>query len=234
MTDQTKTPTTETGEAIPDFLKAKPEDRAKPASPRVQENIAGSAVISETNKEKIAAVAKKMKAEGRFTGKRKDGTPASEPKKTASADTTKPVGESKKAKAPKAATKKEAAPELTEEQKTGTPRRSIVPGRFKAEYSQHNDTCGDRVALALKAYTTTVNADGRPSLDLKKLEEVAKANGLEEDWQRYLPLNNGQKRMNISNKLRGLIKNDETVVIGSRRFAKAGLIKEGKPQPIAA
>ena len=102
-------------------------------------------------------------------------------------------------------------------------RRSIVPAKFKQAYSQHQDTCGDKIGLTLKAATTKKNEDGRDTLDLAALKAIASANGLTEALDGYITkgLNNGQLRMNIGNKLRGMLKNEEKVVIGKQTFANA-------------
>lgn len=102
-------------------------------------------------------------------------------------------------------------------------RRSIVPARFKERYAKHDDSCGDRVAAALKKATTTQDSEGRDKCDLKALKEIATANGV---WNpKYASLNAGQQRMNVGNRLRGMIKNDETVTIGSTRYGQSGLVK---------
>lgn len=100
-------------------------------------------------------------------------------------------------------------------------RRSIVPAKYKANYAKHNNTCGDDIALELKAATTKQDPDGRDVLDVETLWAIAKANEL--DVTKYVSLNNGQKRMNVSNKLRGLLKAGKDVVIGKRTFAAADL-----------
>lgn len=97
------------------------------------------------------------------------------------------------------------------------PQKSIVPVRFKAKYAEHNDSNGDRVALALKTATTTKNADGRTAVDLEALAKIAADNGI--DMAAYAKLNVGMKRMNVGNRLRGMLKNEKPVVIGKQRFA---------------
>ena len=109
-------------------------------------------------------------------------------------------------------------------------RRSIVPNRFKAEYSKHGGTCGDDMALELKAATTTVNADQRPCLDLPAIKAIAEANGI--NWRPYEGLNNGQWRMNIGNKLRGRLAKGLDVKVGKRTFKAEDY--EPKPRPVKA
>lgn len=99
------------------------------------------------------------------------------------------------------------------------PSKSIVYPKYKKVYAEHRDTCGDKMGIALKDATTTENAHGRECLDLKKLAGVAKANGL--SLRPYSKLNNGQKRMVIGNKLRGLTEAGKVVVINDKRFAGA-------------
>jgi len=94
--------------------------------------------------------------------------------------------------------------------------RSIVPMKFKARYSSKGGTCGDDMALELKAATTTLNADKRETLDVEALWTIAKVNEI--DVAKYLNLNNGQKRMNVGNKLRGLLNQGKDVVVGGRTF----------------
>jgi hypothetical protein len=100
------------------------------------------------------------------------------------------------------------------------PAKSIVPVAFKKVYAANNDTCGRPLNVTLKDYTTTKNADGRDALDLDRLQEVALANGFDAKAL-YGHLNRGQQRMNVGNRLAGLVKQGKTVVIGKRKFANA-------------
>ncbi len=95
-------------------------------------------------------------------------------------------------------------------------KKSIVPMKFKERYKTHGGTCGDDMALELKAATTTRNADKREVLDVDALWAIAKVNEI--DVTRYVNLNNGQKRMNVGNKLRGRLAAGADVVIGARQF----------------
>lgn len=164
---------------------------------------------------------------------------ASEPK-SAPVVAAEPAPKAKPAKAAKPASEpkvKAAKPaKATKPTKNAEPasppviRRSIVPLRFKQQYAQHNDTNGDRVATVLKQATTTVNADGRECLDLAALTAIAAANGI--DVAKYASLNNGQKRMNVGNRMRGMLKNGQKVVIGKQTFANAEKAL-AKPEPKA-
>lgn len=117
-----------------------------------------------------------------------------------------------KAPAKKAKTKKASA-KSTKGKKAKKQANSLVPARYKEKYAAHDQSNGDTIAKRLKEATETTNADGRPCLDEPKLKAIAKANGI--DYTPYAHLNNGQKRMNVGNKLRGLVKSGTPVKIGS-------------------
>lgn len=182
------TTATHTEDAIPDFLKV--ENRTAKASNGVT----------------IAAPTKTVEVLDKATGiKAKVEKPAK-------------ARAPKAAKAPKPgkvvkASHKPANVVATED----NPQKSIVPVRFKAKYAEHNDSNGDRVALALKAATTTKNKDGRDAVDLDALAKIAADNGI--DMAAYSKLNVGMKRMNVGNRLRGMLKNEKPVTIGKQRFA---------------
>lgn len=108
------------------------------------------------------------------------------------------------------------------------PSKSIVPPKYKVVYSAHQGTNGDNVAMALKAMEA-INEAGRPTIDWATMQEIAKANEI--DLSAYAHLNAGQKRMNLGNKLRGMIKAGRTVVIGKRRIAT---LKAAEPVAQAA
>ena len=150
--------------------------------------------------------------------KRSPVAPASKPgSNTAKAAPVKakPAKAAKPAKQVKAKAVKEAKADV---------RRSIVPSQYKVKYAATEGTCGDRLALALKEATTTKNKDGRDCLDVAALKTIAKANGV--DVSKYDSLNNGQKRMDVGNKLRGKLLAGETVKVGSQQFtSKTGMTK---------
>lgn len=179
-------------EGIPDFLKRTPAPQAE----------AGSAAIKDALKAASADAAAGAKA------KAEKKTKAAKPAKVAA-----PKAE-KKAKAAKPAHKPSTIASTPD-----NPAKSIVPVRFKQAYAAHNDTCGRPLNVALKEATTTKNDDGRDCLDVPALRAIAKENGI--DFKPYEGLNNGQKRMNVGNKLAGLIKAGTTVTIGKRKFANA-------------
>lgn len=136
------------------------------------------------------------------------------------AKAAKPVVEQAAPEAPAPVTKSTPVTDAPALNADGTPiekvRRSIVPMKFKERYSKHGGTCGDDMAMELKAATTTRNADKREVLDVEALWAIAKSNKI--DVAKYLDLNNGQKRMNVGNKLRGRLAAGADVVIGARTF----------------
>lgn len=133
---------------------------------------------------------------------------------------TAPVKSATKKASTKPASKKASAKvEAAVAEAQSDNRRSIVPKKFKAIYAAHDGTNGDKLAAALKLATTTKNEDGRECLDEPALAKIAKENGV--DYAAYKHLNNGQKRMNVGNKLRGMLKGGERVQIGKQVFADA-------------
>lgn len=76
--------------------------------------------------------------------------------------------------------------------------------------------CGDAVADALKG------------ADLDALTEFANANGVDTD--KYAHLNNGQRRMNIGNRLRNMVKKGEIGVDQLADIARAEIKVKAKPE----
>lgn len=98
-------------------------------------------------------------------------------------------------------------------------KRSIVPASYKEKYAEHNDTCGSSLSMFLKEQTTGKNADGREALLVDELFAIAKANEI--DVTKYVGLNNGQKRMNVYNRLVGRLNDGKDVKVGKRVFRAA-------------
>ena len=112
-----------------------------------------------------------------------------------------------------------AQPAVTVKSGKGGKRAAKAAKAAKAalvETAKHGGTCGDDMALELKAATTMLNADKRETLDLAALKAIAAENGI--DTAKYEGMNNGQWRMNIGNKLRGALKGGKDVTIGKRTF----------------
>lgn len=117
-------------------------------------------------------------------------------------------------KAPKArkAAKRSTDEDGEDEGEDDQPVATIVKPKYKAEYAQHDGTCGDRMASAFSKFCR--NEDGE--LDLAKLAQVKKANGIAA--VRWSQLNPGQQRMNASNVLRGMLRRGDDVTVGSEKF----------------
>lgn len=124
----------------------------------------------------------------------------------------------KQAKADKTKQAKADKPKVEAEPTTDAPkvRRSKVPAKYKEKYAKNNGGCGDDMHRELTAATTAPNADGRLTLDWPALQAIAKQNGI--DAAKYEGYNNGMKRMNIGNKLRGLLGAGTDVKIGKFTF----------------
>ena len=97
---------------------------------------------------------------------------------------------------------------------------TIVPPKYKAIYAQFHDSCGDELAEYLRGYLTTkaqaANGKSYDALDEVMWAQVATQNDI--DSGRWSHLNNGQKRMNLGNVLRGKIRKGTDVVVGDRVF----------------
>lgn len=165
------------------------------------QSASAQAIIDEANRQAKAAI------------------PASKPvtpKAVKAASTPKAAKPVKAKAAPKAVKAKATHKPSTIKRTEDNPARSLVPVRYKQAYAEHNDTNGSALSLALKKATTTTNSDGREVLDIPALKAIAKAHGI--DFSKYEDLNNGQKRMNVGNRLRGLVKAGKPVTIGGKAF----------------
>lgn len=81
---------------------------------------------------------------------------------------------------------------------------NIVAKDFKRKYAANGGNCGDGVASAFGSTEAT-------SENNEKMRNVAIANDI--DYSRWDHCNFGQRRMNLSNVLRGKIKRGEYVII---------------------
>lgn len=103
---------------------------------------------------------------------------------------------------------------------------SVVGEGYRAAYAEFDQTCGDDVADALRVETTAPGK--RITLDLVALEKIAKDNGV--DTSNWGGLNNGMKRMNLSNVLRRMIRQGEVVKVGNQTWdlqsALRGAVKD--------
>ena len=89
---------------------------------------------------------------------------------------------------------------------------SIVKTEYKSEYGPDGN-CGDEIALALREHTR----DDDDRFNRAAALEIARTNGI-----RYLTgTNDGQRAMNLGNKLRGLTRRGQSVVIGNGVYTDA-------------
>lgn len=103
-----------------------------------------------------------------------------------------------------------APPAQEEAKKKGA---SVVRAFYKAKYAQLGGNNTDPIARTLTNLWLA-----SPETQQKAYVDTCKANGL--DPQRWAHLNPGMKRMNLSNVLRGIIRNGGTVTIDGETFDK--------------
>jgi hypothetical protein len=103
--------------------------------------------------------------------------------------------------------------------------KTIVPARYRAKYKATRNTCGDDLAYAITDFVNTTDyaprKDGKGNkkikmLSLLALSQLAMDNGIEPDAIKGN--NNGQKRMNLSNMLRGMRRAGKDVVVAGEVF----------------
>lgn len=88
----------------------------------------------------------------------------------------------------------------------------IIKPKYRKEYKKSGGNCGDEVAVLLTAHIRVEKRGSRTLVDPNRLREVAVANGV---WRKeYESLNVGQQRMNVSNRLRHMLKEGYGVQIG--------------------
>lgn len=85
-----------------------------------------------------------------------------------------------------------------------TESKSIVKRKYKKLYRPHHDTNGDGLSDQIRSHVSKENEAGEMRIDVSALKRFAIANDV---WQAsYGLLNVGQMKMNITNRLRGLIR----------------------------
>jgi len=101
-----------------------------------------------------------------------------------------------------------------EEEEEAAEPRSVVKGKYKAKYKPTKQTCGDDLALRLKAHVEREDEEtGEMKVSLDALRTFAEANGC---WKREYALlrnangswNAGMARMNVANRLRAKVRKD--------------------------
>lgn len=88
---------------------------------------------------------------------------------------------------------------------------SIIKTKYKERYKKQGGNCGDLIAGELAEYLVVLVA-GKSQMDMKRVREVADANGIWKDSYRHL--NPGQLRMTIGNRLRIRYAQGDEVNIG--------------------
>tara|TARA_X000001382_G_scaffold14966_2_gene9632 strand:- start:11702 stop:12244 length:543 start_codon:yes stop_codon:yes gene_type:complete len=100
-------------------------------------------------------------------------------------------------------------PKALTENDTNTDKVIVMADHYRAKYrATGNDYCGDVVAKRLAEHLTYKDVNG-----IDGLHAIAIVNGI--DMAKYSKLNNGMQRMNLGNRLRGLLRKGEDVIIGS-------------------
>ena len=97
-----------------------------------------------------------------------------------------------------------------EDEDNGEGGRSVVRRKYRTAYKPHQNTCGDELTSALREYIETDNEDGTRGIDLGRLRRLAEANNV---WKpEYSRLNPGMQRMNVGNRLRGLVRKGTEII----------------------
>lgn len=109
--------------------------------------------------------------------------------------------------------------EQEEDEEEPVGRSGVMQIDYHKQYSQnpHGPGCNDDLDCVLRDETRALDANGKPMdrMDLDKLLEIGRATGLlREEWLR---LNPGMIRMNLANRIRGWLRNNEGFVqVGSQ------------------
>jgi len=82
--------------------------------------------------------------------------------------------------------------------------KSVVKRKYKKMYRPHHDTNGDGLSDQIRDHVSKENEAGEMRIDPKALKRFAVANGVWKDS--YASLNVGMQKMNVRNRLTGLIR----------------------------
>lgn len=95
-------------------------------------------------------------------------------------------------------------------------RGSVIPNNYREGYGC-DQNCGDDVAVVLKDYC---GGGLKDPLNFDLLRNVAEANKITDRFDVWVEkkLNPGMVRMNVGNVLRGMVRREEPVVIGDKRW----------------
>lgn len=104
---------------------------------------------------------------------------------------------------------------------------SVIPDGYRHGYGV-DQNCGDDVAVVLKEYC---GGGMGATLDLSLLEEVAAANGIRDRFDVWATkgLNNGMLRMNTGNVLRGMVRNEKPVRVGTKVWNHENFVGPMRP-----
>lgn len=93
---------------------------------------------------------------------------------------------------------------------------NVIEPQYRPAYKVSNG-CGDNIQKELAAEFLVDDPEtGNPSLDLKRFKAWAKGYDV---WQlKYDNLNPGMQRMNVGNRVRGLIRNGAVVKVGNTKL----------------
>lgn len=133
-------------------------------------------------------------------------TPA---RKAAKGKSTKAPKGKAKAKARRVA-KPRKAPTSRRVRPDGAAKSGKVFKAYKLAYKHTANTCGDDLAVALKAATTAEDDDGNEFCDIAAVRAIATRNGIDAPSVHKAP-NPGMARMNLSNMLRARVRNNAKV-----------------------
>ena len=104
--------------------------------------------------------------------------------------------------------------------------RQIIPAKYRELYAQNNDRCGDDMSEILAAELVSHDEKGRPVLNTGAYQQVADDNGV--DTSRWNHLNNGMRRMNLGNVLRGMVNKGTDIKIGTHTIKGTVAEDDGK------
>lgn len=101
-----------------------------------------------------------------------------------------------------------------------TGRSGVMVLTYHTEYMNNGGGNGDQLDVALREAIMSVAGPkgGKSVVIMENLEKIAKKHGV---WnERYESLNPGMARMNVSNRLRALVRNGTAVVIDGKKITK--------------
>jgi hypothetical protein len=108
----------------------------------------------------------------------------------------------------------DASGELVKLVSSRTARSGMVPRRYKKLYEATDGNCGDDLAIELRHATTATNGEtGEDYTDVAAVKAITKENGCPANGK-----NPGHMIMNLSNRLRAMVRHNKTVYIDGSPF----------------